>query len=154
MLQNREDMEARLTKIRAKEKAQRERYLKGDQKYKKRKTDAAKLDGQDADNEEQFVLEDYDSDMEQFDSRKGGGAGSGLSAATLELMEKLGMNINGPKEEDVEAEDEMKVSDHIKSFELQCLSLADILLLSNPLPTHTIHQRASKSQLPTIHPLR
>jgi chromosome transmission fidelity protein 1 len=112
MLRNREDMEARLTKIRAKEKVQRERYLKDNPKYKKRKSGAAKLDGQDADNEEQFVLEDYDSDIEQFGSRKGRGAESGLSAATLELMEKLGMDVDGPKEEEVEVEDEMKVSDH------------------------------------------
>jgi chromosome transmission fidelity protein 1 len=111
MLRNREDMEARLAKIRAKEKAQRERYLKGDQKYKKRKTDTVKADGADGD-EEQFVLDDYDSDTDQSVSRK---AASGLSAATLELMEKLGMNISGPKEEEVEAEDEMKAS-HLSNF--------------------------------------
>lgn len=108
MLRNREDMEARLAKIRAKEKAQREIYLRGDQKYKKRKTDTAKANGEDVD-EEQFILEDYDSDGEQSGPRKGGAAGNGLSAATLELMEKLGMN-NGPKEEEVEAEDETKVN--------------------------------------------
>ena len=109
MLRHREDMEARLAKIRAKEKAQREGYLKGDQNYKKRKTAAGKMDGGD-DDEEQFVLDDYDSDAEQSASRKRGTAGSGLSAATLELMEKLGMSVNGRKEDEVEAEDEMKVS--------------------------------------------
>jgi chromosome transmission fidelity protein 1 len=109
MLRNREDMEVRLAKIRAKEKAQRERYLKGDQKYKKRKTNTAKVNGEDVD-EEQFILEEYDSDGEQSGPWKGGSAGIGLSAATLELMEKLGMNNNGPKEEEVEAEDETKVS--------------------------------------------
>ena len=109
MLRNREDMEARLAKIRAKEMAQREKYLKGDQKYKKRKTDTAKTNGEDVD-EEQFILEDYDSDGEQPGPRKGGSAGNGLSAATLELMEKLGMSINGLKEEEIEAEDETKVN--------------------------------------------
>lgn len=109
MLRNREDLEARLAQIRAKEKAQRERYLKGDQKYKKRKINFGKDENAD-DCEEQFVLDDYDSDAEHSRPIKRGPAGSGLSAATLELMEKLGMNMNGPKEEEVEAQDEMKAS--------------------------------------------
>lgn len=107
MLRTREDMEARLAKVRAKEKAQRERYLKGDQKHKKRRTETVNGGGEALD-EEHFILDDYDSDAEQYGSRKGGAARSGLSAGTLELMEKLGMGIQ--KEEDVEAEDEMKAS--------------------------------------------
>ena len=102
-------MEARLAKIRAKEKAQRERYLKGDQKYKKRKGDNTNMDANDVD-EEQFILDDYDSDGEQSRSRKGVAVGNGLSASTLEMMEKLGMNVDGSREEEVEAEDEMKAS--------------------------------------------
>lgn len=85
MLRQREDMEARLKKIRAKEKAQKEKYLKGEQAYKKRKPDAFTI-GNDDDNEDQFVLEDYESDHEQSTSAAASG---GLSAATLELMEKL-----------------------------------------------------------------
>lgn len=107
LLRTREEMEARLANIRAKEKAQRERYLK-EQRHKKRRTETAKRDGGNVD-EEQFILEDYNSDAEQSGSRKGVAAGSGLSAATLELMEKLGMGIQ--KEEEIEAEDEMKASD-------------------------------------------
>lgn len=144
-------MEARLAKIRAKERAQRERYLKGDQKYKKRKMDTAKTDASDND-EEQFILDDYDSDAEQSGSRKGvAAAGSSLSASTIELMEKLGMNINGPKEEEVEAEDEMKACNHVSALlscllsrlsplNLPILISTDILLLTNSLPTNTIHQ--------------
>lgn len=103
MLRQREDMEARLKKIRAKEKAQRDRYLRGDQTFKKRKTDASK--GTDEVDEDQFLLDDYDSDREQSTS---GSTNGNLSAATLELLEKLGMNL-APKEEDVEDEDEIKV---------------------------------------------
>jgi len=106
-------MEARLAKIRAKEKAQEERYLKGNQKYKKRKTDTEKSDGA-LDDEEQFVLDDYDSDTESS-SKKGATAESSLSAATLELMEKLGMNVSGPTEEEVEAEDEMKARNYLSA---------------------------------------
>lgn len=116
MLRQREEMEARLAKIRAKEKAQRETYLKGDQRYKKRKADTSNTERND-DDEEQFVLEDYDSGDEKSGSRKRGAAVSGLSAATLELMAKVGMSINATEEAEVEAEDEMKVCYHDPSLE-------------------------------------
>ena len=106
MLRQREDMEARLAKIRAKEKAQREKYLKGDETFKRRKTAAEK----DEDDEEQFVLEDYDSDHEQS-SHKNGIAATGFSAATLELMGQLGMGTTVADDEEDEMEDEIKVSD-------------------------------------------
>ncbi|KAN0101688.1 DNA repair helicase [Hyaloscypha variabilis] len=106
MLRQREDMEVRLAKIRAKEKAQREKYLKGDQTFKKRKLDAEK-DGDD-DVEEQFILEDYESDREQGNLKKGVAA-TGFSTATLELMDKLGMGASTANEEDDEVEDEIKV---------------------------------------------
>jgi chromosome transmission fidelity protein 1 len=106
MLRRREDLEARLSKIRAKEKAQRQQYLRGGSAQKKRKPDTSQA-GDAGDDEEQFVLDDYDSADEKSNS-KAGGAG-GLSAATLELMEKLGMNIGAAKENDDEGEDEIKV---------------------------------------------
>ncbi len=111
MLRQREDMEARLAKIRAKEKAQREKYLKGDQNFKRRKTEVEK----DEDDEEQYVLDDYDSDREQSNLMKGA-ATTGFSAATLELMGKLGMGASAPAEEEVEVEDEIKVSDAISTW--------------------------------------
>src|SRR6266536_2807623 len=104
MLRQREEMESRLAKIRAKEKAQRDRYLKGDQQPKRRKVDAGKND---EDDEEQYVLDDYESDGERSGIKNGESNGV-FSAATLELMEKLGMG-QPYKEEEVEAEDEMKV---------------------------------------------
>ncbi len=105
MLRQREDMEARLAKVRAKEKAQREKYLKGDEAFKRRKTAA----DQDEDDEEQFVLEDYDSDHEQNSLKKGITA-TGFSAATLELMGQLGMGTTVADNEEDEMEDEIKVS--------------------------------------------
>jgi chromosome transmission fidelity protein 1 len=109
MLRQREDMEARLAKIRAKEKAQREKYLKGDQSFKRRKAEAEKKGEND---EEEFVLEDYDSDREQKTLKKGVAA-IGFSAATLELMDKLGMGTAVANEEEDEVEDEIKVSNHV-----------------------------------------
>lgn len=96
-------MEARLAKIRAKEKAQRAKYLKGDQTFKKRKTDASN----DEDDEEQYVLDDYESDQESA----GKGSPGGLSAATLELMSKIGMGPRSSKDDEDEIQDEIKVSE-------------------------------------------
>ncbi|TVY32340.1 ATP-dependent DNA helicase, partial [Lachnellula subtilissima] len=103
MLRSREDMEARLAKIRLKEKAQKDRYLKGDHKVKKRKTDA-ETSGKDG-GEDQFVLDDYDSDQEQHSTKD---EGSLYSAKTLELMEQLGMGSIA-KEEEEEVEEETKI---------------------------------------------
>ena len=134
MLRQREDMEARLAKIRAKEKAQREKFLKGDQTFKKRKTNAEE---EDPDNEEQFVLEDYDSDREQGSLKKGVAA-TGFSAATLELMNKLGMGTSTANEEEDEVEDEIKVSItiHLRNWS----NNSDLLLLANALSTYSVHQ--------------
>ena len=134
MLRQREDMEARLAKIRAKEKAQREKYLKGDQTFKKRRTNAEKDDD---DDEEQFVLEDYDSDREQGSLKKGVAA-TGFSAATLELMNKLGMGTSTVNDEEDEVEDEIKVSITIHLRESS--NNSDLLLLPYALATYSIHQ--------------
>ena len=106
LLRNRDDLEARLAKIRAKEKADRERYEKGEQKYKKRRTNADK-DAADSDDEEQYVLEDYDSDKEQKSVKTGDAV---FSAETMALMEKLGMATSSLKQEEEEVgEEETKV---------------------------------------------
>ncbi|RDL33822.1 uncharacterized protein BP5553_08190 [Venustampulla echinocandica] len=105
MLRQREEMEARLAKVRAKEKAQRDRYIKGDQKFKKRKTD--KEAAENDDDEEQFFLDDYDSDREEQGLKDDGG--SHYSAATLALMAKLGMGPTVLKEDEEEVENETKI---------------------------------------------
>ncbi|KAG9233062.1 helicase C-terminal domain-containing protein [Amylocarpus encephaloides] len=104
LLRQREELEARLARIRAKEKAQRTKYLKGDQGFKKRKPNI--LDSAQEDDEEQFVLEDYESDGEKQASKDGE---SIYSAETLALMDKLGMGPIVPKPEEDEVEDETKI---------------------------------------------
>jgi chromosome transmission fidelity protein 1 len=133
MLRQREDMEARLAKIRAKEKAQRDRYMKGDPNFKKRKTNVESSEKDD--DEEQFVLDDYDSDEEQRSSKD---KGSLYSAKTLELMEKLGMGASMLKEEEDEVEEETKVRCYVLIFDLLS-PFADLLLFSNTLPTRPVH---------------
>lgn len=105
MLRQREDMEARLKNVRAKEKAQRDKYQKGDKIHKKRKTGSS-ITTEDFSDEEQFVPDDYESDREESHSRTDHAR---FSAATLELMEQLGMVVHPIKEEDTEFEDEIKV---------------------------------------------
>lgn len=104
MLRQREEMEARLMKIRAREKLQQEIYFKGEQPHKKRKTDARKSDDGD---EDQYVLDDYDSDRDNAVLSAGHSA-NGLSAATMELLAKLGTSLSAPREEE-ELDDEIKV---------------------------------------------
>lgn len=105
MLRQREDMEARLAKVRAKEKAQKQRYLKEDQNFKKRRVDVTG-DG-DTKDEEQFVLDDYESDSEHAGGKVT--LDGVYSAATLALMDKLGIG-QVLKEEEMEDADETKVS--------------------------------------------
>lgn len=105
MLRSREDLENRLAKIRAKEKAVRDRYMRGEQHHKKRKVDVGKNDEED---DEQYVLDDYDSDREQTGS-KFGSTESGLSAETIALLRQAGIGLQAVKEEDEELEDEIKV---------------------------------------------
>jgi chromosome transmission fidelity protein 1 len=133
MLRGREEMETRLAKIRAKEKVQKLRYLKGDQDFKRRKTDKT----EDQDDEEQYVLDDYESEDENGKDR-----GGFYSAATLELMEKMGMGPSALRPAEDEVDDETKVCHRNLSNE-HILTISDILLLTNPFSTYTVHQRAS-----------
>ncbi|KAG9244169.1 helicase C-terminal domain-containing protein [Calycina marina] len=104
LLRNREDLEARLTKIRAKEKSQRERYFKGEQRHKKRRKEPASTAEKD---EEQFLLDDYESDGGM--PAKNGSNGEGFSTVTMELMEKVGMTRSTLAEEETEVEDDIKI---------------------------------------------
>jgi hypothetical protein len=137
MLRRREDIETRLAKIRAKEKAQRAKYLRGDSGPKRRRTDLKQSSGAEQD-EEQFVLDEYDSDGEKSSSGNDGG----LSAATLELMEKLGMTIGAPKEDDEEAEDELKVGRKLSDLR----HLSNFWRSSSVLePTRSLHSSSTNS---------
>jgi chromosome transmission fidelity protein 1 len=108
-LRRREDLEARLKRVRAREKAMRERYLGGEQGNKRRKVEGLDQNVR-VDDDEQFLLDEYDSDEEGGNKSIGSAAsGVSLSADTLALMEKLGMSINPVKEEEEEFEDEIKV---------------------------------------------
>lgn len=140
-------MDARLAKIRAKEKAQRVRYLKGDPASKKRRIDTH----QDDSDEEQYVLEDYESDREQ--AGVGEGSASALSAETLKLMKQIGMGPIAAQDEDDELEDETKVTQSSSTHKIKAYN-PDFLLLADTFPTYAVHQRASQSALPALDQIR
>ncbi|KAF2402582.1 DNA repair helicase [Trichodelitschia bisporula] len=105
-LQNRRDLEGRLARIREKEKKVRLRYERGEPEGKRRRT--AKDDDAGPAGEDQFVLDEYESD-EETRSRKPADAADYLSAETLALMKKLNMPLGGPAAEEDDDVDELKV---------------------------------------------
>lgn len=107
-VQRRGQLEDRLEAVRKQERKVKERQGNGQPYHKKRKL--ANESGQVAtDEEDEFVLEDYESDDDGKAVRHGNTEGNlGLSKETQALMEKLGMIIK-PKDEDAEHEDELKI---------------------------------------------
>ncbi|KAF2088523.1 DNA repair helicase [Saccharata proteae CBS 121410] len=107
-LQQREELEARLAKIRVKERRLRERYESGEPLQKRQAPDQ-KDAGED--DESRFVLDDYESD--DGSNRKSKAAAPselGLSAETQALMKKLGMPLSrSDPEEETELQDELKI---------------------------------------------
>lgn len=110
IVQKRADLEVKLEKIRQQERKIRDRQENGPPLSKKRKLDESG-DLNTAD-EEQFVLDDYESDDEASKSSKrpAGANDLGLSKETQALMQKLGYGLSGmQKEDEMGAEDELKI---------------------------------------------
>ncbi|CAK4031720.1 ATP-dependent RNA helicase chl1 [Lecanosticta acicola] len=82
--QLREDFEARLDAIREREQKVRERYTNGEPAFKRQKHSGETSEKED--DEDQFVLDDYQSEDEQTANPK-----TQYSADTAKLMEKLGL---------------------------------------------------------------
>lgn len=89
--QLREDLETRLAAVREREQKVRERLANGEPAFKRRKQ--SKESTQMDEDEEQFVLDDYESDDE-----KTVGGKAQYSAETTKLMEKMGII---PKDENI-----------------------------------------------------
>lgn len=104
----RQELNERLAKIKAKEKRAQERFAAGGPAYKRQKVGPSRGDNEDA--EAQFALDEYDSDQETgHNARSGKFDGSGLSAETQALMDKLGYIVGETKPEYGEAVDETKI---------------------------------------------
>ncbi|KAK6495196.1 ATP-dependent DNA helicase chl1 [Arthrobotrys musiformis] len=114
-LRSRREMEARLQKIREKEKREREQYMRkmNEQQQvrmfgvKRQKPDGSRKAEDLEVLEAQFELDDYHSDDEGGDQSDP--AFAGLSKDTIELMKKAGYGPLKSKEEEEEVPDEIKI---------------------------------------------
>jgi chromosome transmission fidelity protein 1 len=107
-LQHLQDFEERLAKVREREKKIKQKYENGEPLTKRRKVASSRKES-DLD-EEQFLLDDYESDKEDKGAGRGSNNPDGLSAETQALLKKLGMSIGMPTaEEDAEMPDELKI---------------------------------------------
>ncbi|KAI1004338.1 ATP-dependent DNA helicase [Podosphaera aphanis] len=107
-LRQREDVEARLAAIRAKEN-QREKDSRGERAAKKRRALVEDADDKD---EEQFILDDYESDHGQGGKETSTGL---FSAETLALLEQIGMGPGTKKDEENDHDDD-EIEDQTKIF--------------------------------------
>ncbi|KAK6000775.1 hypothetical protein QM012_003500 [Aureobasidium pullulans] len=113
VIQKRAELEAKLDKIRQHERKIRDRQESGPPSNKKRKLDDNN-NGKIVDilDDEQFALDDYESDDENTKSSytKNANEDLGLSRETQALMQKLGYGPSAASQsEDLEAEDELKI---------------------------------------------
>ncbi|KAF7890629.1 hypothetical protein EAF00_008944 [Botryotinia globosa] len=116
LVSRREEMERRLERIREKERRERDRMAgKGDGRSGKRRKiggdgDEDMKGGSAGGNEDEFLLEDWDSDGEAgVSGKKGNGDETIFSKETLELKKSVGLWSKGVEDEDEEPDDEMKI---------------------------------------------
>ncbi|KAI9816568.1 MAG: ATP-dependent DNA helicase chl1 [Pycnora praestabilis] len=109
-LQQKAEVETRLAKIRAKEKRQKEKYERGEPMQKKLRGDNDHNAAAE-DDEDQFALDEYNSEEgnDQNKSATSYLSDNGLSAATQELMRKLGMDTAVHRDEEEELGDVLKI---------------------------------------------
>lgn len=96
------------------------------------------------DEENDFVLDEYDSDNEgeKTGDRAPAMGGGNISPEVLKLLQGMAPAASVPKEED--EPDEIKV--HLRLGESDFI---DLLRLSNSFSTHAIHWRTIPSKLPS-----
>ncbi|KAL9058695.1 MAG: hypothetical protein Q9206_001806 [Seirophora lacunosa] len=108
LVQHRRDLESRLHKVRDKE-AQKRQYEGSEPATKRARGSLASWPVEDGD-ERQFQLDEYESDSGTRESASAKDPAGGFSAATLDLMQKLGGPSTLAKENvDTELTDDLKV---------------------------------------------
>lgn len=109
ILQWRLELESRLAKIREKEAHQRIQYEKGEPLKKRAKVNPCNSSSELAD-EDQFVLDDYESETEVKAPTASRAGSDGFSIASLDLLRKLGEPIEPTREDPgLELTDELKI---------------------------------------------
>jgi chromosome transmission fidelity protein 1 len=105
-LSRRQDLQDRISKVKAKEQRMKERHHLGEPHPKRQKT--VRDDSAEDVDEHSFVLVDYDSDDNSKPQKTQSFDDSGLSAETQRLMEQLGQSLKRVDDED-EVPDETKI---------------------------------------------
>ncbi|CEJ56820.1 Putative DEAD_2 protein [Penicillium brasilianum] len=106
--EKRQEFEARLAKIKREEERVKQASVTQDRPRKKQRVDEP--DSQTShDDEEQFVLDDYDSESEAQKNPSESGGVDGLSASTLALLEKFKGNFSTQKKDEDEEDDTVKI---------------------------------------------
>ncbi|KAJ5454284.1 uncharacterized protein N7458_005240 [Penicillium daleae] len=106
--EKRQEFEARLAKIKREEERLKQASTTQDRPRKKQRLDEP--DSQPShDDEEQFVLDDYDSESEDRKKSSESSGVDGLSASTLALLEKFKGSFSAPKKDDDEEDDTIKI---------------------------------------------
>lgn len=109
LMQQRLDLESRLAKIREKELRQKQQYETGGP-VKKRARTSHGITSSALGDEEQFLLDDYESEDEARGLSTVQHHDEGFSAASLEMMRKLGEPTQAAQDDsELEAADELKV---------------------------------------------
>ncbi|QSZ28588.1 hypothetical protein DSL72_003087 [Monilinia vaccinii-corymbosi] len=114
MMRKREEMEERLKRVRERERKERDRMGgKGSMRDSKRRKVGGDGGGDmvgEKGGEDEFLLEDWDSDAEVSGGGKGKTGDEAIfSRETLELMESVGMRSKKLEDEEEEQDDEMKI---------------------------------------------
>ncbi|CAG8115284.1 unnamed protein product [Penicillium salamii] len=106
LTEKRQAFEARLAKIRQDEERLKQAQESVNRPRKKQRLEESALES--AADEEQFVLDDYDSDSENQGPKEAKGS-DGLSASTLALLERFQGQFSTQKKEEEEDVDEVKI---------------------------------------------
>ncbi|KAL5361862.1 helicase C-terminal domain-containing protein [Aspergillus floccosus] len=104
--EKRKELEARLAKSRQEEERQRKALENTDAPRKRQKFD---VQASTAQNEDQFALDDYDSEDEENKSSNRIDHASGLSTSTLELLERFRGKIASQSKDNDDGDDEIKI---------------------------------------------
>ncbi|KAI5813786.1 helicase C-terminal domain-containing protein [Pyronema omphalodes] len=111
LLRDKMDLEERLKAIRLKEAKEKEIYERGGLRDFKKMRKGLEVEKEEED-EDQFLLDDYESD-DETGSKKKGYDDDGLSKETRDLMMKLGMSLPGAA---LKPDDELELPDETKIF--------------------------------------
>ncbi|KAJ5252447.1 hypothetical protein N7489_002857 [Penicillium chrysogenum] len=105
--EKRQEFEARLAKIRQEEERVKQTQDSADRPRKKLRLDdsAPEL----VEDDDQFVLDDYDSDTENQKKQNDSGNSDGLSASTLALLERFQGKFSTKKHKEDDEDDEIKI---------------------------------------------